>query len=112
MANREYRDRLFKFVFGNPENKAWTLSLYNAVNGTAYTDAGDIMLYGSDCLVLFYKSFNTVIELVDAVLTGILDRHAVYVTHNKTHGEVFLYAYPDIPYRVKGNIGYSETAGS
>ena len=44
MANREYRDRLFKFVFGNPENKAWTLSLYNAVNGTAYTDAGDNML--------------------------------------------------------------------
>lgn len=44
MANREYRDRLFKFVFGNPENKAWTLSLYNAVNGTAYTDAGDVML--------------------------------------------------------------------
>ena len=44
MANREYRDRLFKFVFGNPENKAWTLSLYNAVNGTAYTDAEDIML--------------------------------------------------------------------
>ena len=44
MANREYRDRLFKFLFGNPENKAWTLSLYNAVNGTAYTDAGDIVL--------------------------------------------------------------------
>lgn len=41
-ANREYRDRLFKFIFGNPQNRAWTLSLYNAVNGTAYTDAGSI----------------------------------------------------------------------
>ena len=23
----EYKDRLFKFIFGNPDNKAWTLSL-------------------------------------------------------------------------------------
>ena len=38
-ANREYRDRLFKFIFGNPQNKEWTLSLYNAVNGSHYTDA-------------------------------------------------------------------------
>lgn len=41
-ANREYRDRLFKFIFGNPENRAWTLSLYNAMNGSAYTDASGI----------------------------------------------------------------------
>ena len=43
-ANREYRDRLFKFIFGNPQNKEWTLSLYNAVNGSHYTDAGAIRL--------------------------------------------------------------------
>lgn len=36
--NREYKDRLFKFIFGNEKNKEWTLSLYNAVNGTHYTD--------------------------------------------------------------------------
>ena len=40
--NREYKDRLFKFIFGNPENKEWTLSLYNAVNGSSYTNADDI----------------------------------------------------------------------
>ena len=34
----DYKDRLFKFIFGNPENKKWTLSLYNAVNGTDYDD--------------------------------------------------------------------------
>ena len=37
--NREYKDRLFKFVFGNPENKKWTLSLYNAVNGSSYPES-------------------------------------------------------------------------
>ena len=40
--NREYRDRLFKFIFGNPGNREWTLSLYNAVNGTSYKSAEDI----------------------------------------------------------------------
>ncbi len=42
--NREYRDRLFKFIFGNPENKEWTLSLYNAINGSHHTDASAIKL--------------------------------------------------------------------
>ena len=37
-VNEEYKDRLFKFIFGNPENKQWTLDLYNAVNRTSYTD--------------------------------------------------------------------------
>lgn len=37
-AKREYKDRLFSFIFGNEEHKDWTLSLYNAVNGTDYTD--------------------------------------------------------------------------
>ena len=37
-TNREYKDRLFSFLFGREENKAWTLSLYNAINGTDYDD--------------------------------------------------------------------------
>ena len=32
----QYKDRLFNFLFGSEENKAWTLSLYNAVNGSNY----------------------------------------------------------------------------
>lgn len=41
-ANRLYKDRVFKFIFGNPENKEWTLSLYNAVNGSNYCNPDDI----------------------------------------------------------------------
>ena len=41
-VNREYKDRLFKFIFGNNEHKEWTLSLYNAVNGSDYTDSDEI----------------------------------------------------------------------
>lgn len=44
MVNREYKDRLFKYIFGREENKAWALSLYNAINGTNYTDENSIEL--------------------------------------------------------------------
>ena len=40
--NIQYKDRLFNFLFGTEENKAWTLSLYNAVNGSHYTDPDEI----------------------------------------------------------------------
>ncbi len=41
-VNKEYKDRLFNFIFGSPENRKWTLSLYNAVNGSDYTDENAI----------------------------------------------------------------------
>jgi hypothetical protein len=42
--NRQYKDRLFKFIFGNPEHKEWTLALYNAINGSFYDNPDDIEL--------------------------------------------------------------------
>ena len=42
VINRKHKDRLFSFLFGSESNKEWTLSLYNAVNGTSYTDPEDI----------------------------------------------------------------------
>ena len=32
------KDRLFCFIFGREEHKEWTLSLYNSINGTDYSD--------------------------------------------------------------------------
>ena len=40
--NTQYKDRLFNFLFGSEENKEWTLSLYNAVNKSDYTDTSEI----------------------------------------------------------------------
>ena len=40
--NIQYKDRLFNFLFGSEENRAWTLSLYNAVNDSAYDDPSAI----------------------------------------------------------------------
>ena len=41
-VNREHKDRLFSFLFGNKSNREWTLSLYNAVNHTKFTNPEDI----------------------------------------------------------------------
>ena len=40
--NEEHKDRVFKFLFGSPANKEWTLALYNAVNGSSYDNPDDI----------------------------------------------------------------------
>ena len=41
-VNRKHKDRLFSFLFGSEANREWTLSLYNAVNGTSFTDPEEI----------------------------------------------------------------------
>lgn len=43
-GGKAYRNRLFSFIFGSEEHKDWTLSLYNAVNGSCYTDPEPISI--------------------------------------------------------------------
>lgn len=38
MVNLKYKERLFSFIFGSVQRKDWTLSLYNAVNYSSYTN--------------------------------------------------------------------------
>ena len=66
-ANREYKDRLFTFIFGNAENKEWTLSLYNAINGSAYTNPDDIKLNTIDN-VIYMGMKNDVSFLIGDIL--------------------------------------------
>lgn len=42
--NKQYKDRLFRLLFGTEENKANILSLYNALHGTSYSDVKAIEL--------------------------------------------------------------------
>ena len=55
--NRNGKDRLFKFIFGRNEHREWTLSLYNAVNGSSYTNVDDITITTvEDALYLSMKN--------------------------------------------------------
>ena len=42
-ANRQFKDRLFRLIFGLEEYRENALSLYNAVNHTSYTDASKLI---------------------------------------------------------------------
>ena len=48
VVNNEYKDRLFKVVFGSPNNKQNALTLYNALNNTNYENADDLEVYTID----------------------------------------------------------------
>lgn len=43
-AKREFKDRVFKDLFGAEERKAYALDLYNALAGTDYGDPGELRL--------------------------------------------------------------------
>ena len=43
-VNREHKSRLFSYLFGREETKERTLSLYNSLSGTNYTDPSDITI--------------------------------------------------------------------
>lgn len=66
--NREYKDRLFCLLFGNEENKANILSLYNALNDSNYTNVDDIEITTIEDAV-YIKMKNDVSFLIDSYLS-------------------------------------------
>ncbi len=67
-TNKEYKDRLFCFIFGSEEHKEWTLSLYNAINGSHYTDAS-LIEFNTLKEVLYLKMRNDTSFLISDILS-------------------------------------------
>ena len=65
-VNREYKDRLFKFIFGKDteQSKQWRLQLYNARNGTKITDADELKINTIENVV-YITMRNDISFLVD-----------------------------------------------
>ena len=66
--NREYKDRLFRLLFGNEKYKENTLALYNALNGTSYTNVDDVTIYTIDD-VIYIDMKNDVAFILDSELS-------------------------------------------
>ncbi|MDE5583694.1 MAG: hypothetical protein K2J08_08315 [Ruminococcus sp.] len=64
-VNCNYKDRMFTFIFGNSENKEWTLSLDNAINGSDYTNPYDIKLNTIDNVVYMVMKNGVSFLIVD-----------------------------------------------
>ena len=63
-VQREYKDRLFKFLFGSPARKELTLDLYNKINGSHYTDP-DALEFTTIEDVVYMSMKNDVSFLID-----------------------------------------------
>ncbi len=99
-ANKKYKDRLFNFIFGREENREWTLSLYNAINGSNYTDASLIKFNTLDNILYLDMKNDTSFLISDIV--------SVY-EHQSTFN-------PNMPLRLMGYLyeiysGYAEDVG-
>ena len=82
-VNREYKDRVFRFLFGNPENREWTLALYNAINGSNYDNPDDIQ-------------FNTI---EDAVYLGMKNDASFIIVNSLSLWEHQSSYNPNVPMR-------------
>lgn len=67
-VNSKYKDRLFRFIYGAKENKKHLLSLYNAVNNTAYTNVEDIEITTLDD-VIYIKMKNDISFIFDSEMS-------------------------------------------
>ncbi len=68
--NKHYRDRLFKAIFGRDteQSKRWRLDLYNALNGTHYSDP-DALEVNTIENVIYMTMKNDISFLVDSQMT-------------------------------------------
>ena len=67
---REYKDRLFKAIFGRntEQSKRWRLDLYNALNNSNYTNPDELELNTIEN-VIYITMHNDVSFLVDSQMT-------------------------------------------
>ena len=72
----KYRDRLFCFIFGSEEHKEWTLSLYNALRGTSYTDPDMITI--STLTQVLYMGMNYDVALLIMDMLELYEHQSSY----------------------------------
>ena len=66
--SNQYKDRIFRTLFGNPEQKENILSLYNALNGTNYKNTKDLFIETIDD-VIYVGMKNDAAFLIDCCLS-------------------------------------------
>ena len=67
--NRKNKDRLFCFIYGREENKAWTLELFNAINNSTFSNVNDIQIETIEN-VIYMGMKNDVAFLVQDILSS------------------------------------------
>ena len=85
--NREYKDRLFRLLFGQEETKGNMLSLYNALNHTDYTNPDDITITTIDDVI--YVGMKNDVSFILADYINLWEQQSSYNPNMPLRG--FLY---------------------
>ena len=85
------KDRLFRFIFGSEERKKWTLSLYNAIYNTDYTNADDLTLTTINDGI--YMSMKNDLSFLYADTMTLIEHQSLPGSNN--HKDAFLHG-PDL----------------
>lgn len=74
-GNRQYKDALFKFIFGSEERKEYALQLYNALNDTDYMDVSALTFVTLED-VLYLNYHNDVACIVDPTVINMWEEQS------------------------------------
>ena len=87
--NREYKDRLFKFIFGKDteQSKRWRLQLYNALNGTNITDPDELKINTIENVV-YITMRNDISFLVDTEM-NLFEEQSSYNPNMPLRGYIY-----------------------
>ena len=64
-VNREYKDSIFKFIFGNETRKEYTLSIFNMINNSNYEDASQIEITTNEDIIYISMKNDVAFILYD-----------------------------------------------
>jgi hypothetical protein len=87
-VNREHKDRLFIRLFGYADMKENALSLYNALNGTAYDDADAMEVYTLEDVV-YMRAKNDAAYIVDKHFLTLWEQQSTYNPNMPLRGLIY-----------------------
>ena len=87
-VSQTHKDRLFRFIFANPDHKDWTLSLYNAVNGSSYKNPDEIQMTTIEDVI--YLSMKNDLSFLLADTMSLYEHQSTYNPNMPMR--MFLYA--------------------
>lgn len=89
VVNPKYKDRLFKFIFGENtgQSKRWRLQLYNALNGTNFSDPDELEINTIENVV-YISMHNDISFLVDTEM-NLFEEQSSYNPNMPLRGYIY-----------------------
>ena len=87
-VNKQHKDRLFRLLFGNEEYKQNTLDLYNAINGTDYSNLDELEFDTIDDVIYMGMKNDTSFIIHDEL--NIYEQQSTYNPNMPVRGLMYL----------------------